>query len=123
MAEKILVVDDEPDTVSLLSMTLARVGYSVVKATSGKSCLEQVQKEKPDLIVLDVMLPDMSGLEVLKALRASADETPVVFFTAKGRVEDMTQGIEAGAYRYLVKPTSRERLLETVKAALADSKK
>ena len=123
MAEKILVVDDEPDTVSLLSMTLARVGYSVVKAMSGKSCLEQVQKEKPDLIVLDVMLPDMSGLEVLKALRAGADATPVVFFTAKGRVEDMTQGLEAGAYRYLVKPTSRERLLETVKAALADSKK
>ena len=123
MAEKILVVDDEPDTVSLLSMTLARAGYSVIKATSGKSCLDQIQKEKPDLIVLDVMLPDMTGVDVLKSLRANADMTPVIFFTARGQGEDVIEGMEAGAYKYLLKPTSREKLLETIRAALADSKK
>jgi|SRR3990172_10631010 len=123
MAEKILVVDDEPDTVSLLGLTLARAGYSVVKATSGKSCLDLAQKEKPDVIILDVMLPDMTGLDVLRALRSSADLTPVIFFTARGRVEDMAEGLAAGAYKYLVKPTSRERLLETIKAALADAQK
>ncbi len=123
MAERILVVDDEPDTVSLLGLTLTRAGYTVLKATSGKSCLEIAARERPDLIILDIMMPDMTGLDVLHALRVTYAQPPVIFFTAKSRVEDMVQGMEAGAYRYLVKPTSREKLLETVKSALADIQK
>lgn len=124
MPEKILVVDDEPDTVTLLGMTLTRAGYTVLKATSGKAGLELVASEHPDLIILDIMMPDLSGLDVLKALREKPGSNPptVILFTAKSRMEDMIEGMEAGAYKYLVKPTSREKLLETVKAALADRK-
>ncbi len=120
MPEKILVVDDEPDTVSLLSLTLGRAGYTVLKATSGRAGLDMAARERPDLIILDVMMPDLSGMDVLKALKQTYAAPPVIFFTAKSRVEDMVAGMEAGAYRYLVKPTSREKLLETVRAALAD---
>ena len=125
MSEKILVVDDEPDTVTLLGMTLTRAGYTVLKANSGKAALELAQSEKPDLIILDDMMPDVTGLDVLKTLRTKHGAPPpaVILFTAKSRVEDMAEGLEAGAYKYLVKPTSREKLLETVKAALADTKK
>lgn len=120
MPEKILVVDDEPDTVSLLGLTLSRAGYTVIKATSGRTGLEIARRERPDLIILDIMMPDLSGLDVLKDLRQVYPVPPVIFFTAKSRVEDMVEGMEAGAYKYLVKPTSREKLLETVRAALAD---
>jgi DNA-binding response OmpR family regulator len=123
MPEKILVVDDEPDTVSLLSLTLGRAGYTVLKANGGRSSLDIAAREKPDLILLDIMMPDMNGLDVLKELRKIYAVPPVIFFTAKSRVEDMVEGMEAGAYRYLVKPTSREKLLETVKAALNDLRK
>jgi DNA-binding response OmpR family regulator len=124
MPAKILVVDDEPDTVTLLGMTLTRAGYIVLKATSGKAGLELAASDHPDLIILDIMMPDLSGLDVLKALRGQPGSNPptVILFTAKSRMEDMIEGMEAGAYKYLVKPTSREKLLETVKAALADRK-
>jgi len=124
MSEKILVVDDEPDTLSLLGMTLGRAGYSVVKASDGQMGLEQAIKERPNLIILDMMMPVMSGLDMLRALRTSyeAPLPPVIMFTAKSRVEDVVEGMEAGVYRYLVKPTSREKLLEAVKAALTDVK-
>ena len=125
MPAKILVVDDEPDTVSLLSITLGRAGYTVFKASGGKAALEIAAKEKPDLIILDIMMPDMTGIDVLRALRVSTGAPPprVILFTAKSRMEDMIEGMEAGAYKYLVKPTSREKLLETVKVALADAQK
>jgi DNA-binding response OmpR family regulator len=124
MPEKILVVDDEPDTVALLGMTLARAGYTVLKAGNGRAALELAVAERPDLIILDIMMPDVTGLDVLKTLRKrTGGAPPVILFTAKSRVEDMVEGMEAGAYKYLVKPTSREKLLETVKAALADAKK
>ena len=118
---KILIVDDEPDTLSLLSLTLGRAGYTVLKAMNGRACLEIVARERPDLILLDVMMPDMSGLEVIRALQVLLNMTPpVIFFTAKGRMEDVAAGMEAGAYKYLIKPTSREKLLETVQTALAE---
>ena len=123
MVKKILVVDDEPDTLSLLGMTLARAGYTVLKAATAKACLETARKEQPDLIILDVMLHDGSGVDVLKTLRAEPSPPPIILFTAKGRIEDMSEGLDAGAFKYLVKPTSREKLLETVKAALAETKK
>lgn len=120
MPEKILVVDDEPDTLSLLTMTLSRANYTVVKAQDGASGLEMATRERPDLIILDVMMPGMNGLDMLRSLRSTygGPLPPVILFTAKSRVEDVVEGMEAGAYRYLVKPTSREKLLEAVKAAL-----
>lgn len=117
---KILLADDEPDTLTLLGMTLTRAGYTVFKAHNGRECLALAERERPDLIILDMMMPDLNGLEVLRGLKAFYAQPPVIFFTAKSRAEDMTQGIEAGAYRYLVKPTSREKLLEIVKATLAE---
>jgi DNA-binding response OmpR family regulator len=106
-------------------MTLTRAGYTVIKASTGSAALELAQSEKPDLIILDIMMPDVTGLDVLKTLRGRHGAPPptVILFTAKSRVEDMTEGMQAGAYKYLVKPTSREKLLETVKAALAEAKK
>lgn len=119
MAEKILIVDDEPDTLSLLSMTLMRAGYTIFKAATAKAALEIARKETLNLVILDLMLPDASGVDVLKTLRAERNALPVILFTARGRVEDVNEGLAAGAYQYLIKPTSREKLLETVKAALS----
>ena len=125
MSAKILVVDDEPDTVTLLAMTLQRAGYTVLKANNGKAGLELAFSERPDLIILDIMMPELTGLDVLKTLRGKygTPQPIVILFTAKSRVEDMVEGMKAGAYKYLVKPTSREKLLETVRAALADANK
>jgi two-component system alkaline phosphatase synthesis response regulator PhoP len=125
MPAKILVVDDEPDTVTLLGMTLTRAGYTVLKATSGREGLTLALSERPDLLILDIMMPDLNGLDLLKTLRAEHGAPPpaVILFTAKSRMEDMAEGLQAGAYKYLVKPTSREKLLETVKAALAEAGK
>lgn len=120
MAHTILVADDEPDTLDLLEITLGRAGYRVLKAHNGKEALELARREQPDLLLLDVMMPQMSGLDVLKTLRAEGAAPPVIVFSARGRADDLAAGIEAGAIQYLVKPTSRERLLEAVRAALAE---
>lgn len=120
MPKTILVVDDEPDTTVLLSLTLKREGYQVLTADGGRSCLEMAVKHRPDLIILDVMMPDMSGKEVLKYLHRVYKVPPVIFFTARDRVEDLRDGIQEGAFRYMFKPTSREKLLSTIQEALAD---
>src|SRR6185436_9296913 len=119
MPEKILIVDDQEDTTTLLSIALKRAGYEVFQAHSGQAALEQALNKKPDLIILDVMMPDMDGFDVLKTL-ASISQTipPVILFTAKDEVEDVVKGMADGAHSYLVKPTSREKLLEAVKTAL-----
>lgn len=125
MPPKILVVDDEADAVSLLELILTQAGYEVVKAYSGKSCLEAVAQEIPSLIILDIIMPDMSGLDVLKTIKdiyGTYDTPPVIFFTAKSRLEDRIEGLEAGAFKYLTKPTQRAQLLEAVAAALVKSK-
>lgn len=123
MPEKILIVDDQEDTATLLAIALKRGGYEVLKAHSGQAALEQALSEKPDLIILDVMMPDMNGFDVLKALYSiSQTIPPVILFTARDEVEDVVKGMAAGAHSYLVKPTSREKLMETVKTALAEKK-
>ena len=126
MPSKILVVDDEVDTVNLLELTLTQVGYVVAKANSGRACLEAVAVEHPDLIILDIMMPDLSGLDVLKTLQetyGTYETPPVIFFSAKSRMEDRIEGLEAGAFKYLIKPTPRAQLLETIRAALAETQK
>jgi len=120
MSAKILVVDDEVDTLKLMEITLKQEGYTVLKATTGEACLEIAAAENPDLIILDLMMPQLSGLDVLKQLNLSYGSPPIILFSAKNRIEDVIEGMEAGAYRYLVKPTRREKMLETVKAALEE---
>jgi DNA-binding response OmpR family regulator len=123
MPEKILIVDDQVDTATLLAIALKRAGYAVLQAHNGQAALQLALSEKPDLIILDVMMPDMSGFEVLKALDTTSQAIPpVILFTAKDEVEDVVKGMAAGAHSYLVKPTSREKLLETVKTALSEKK-
>jgi DNA-binding response OmpR family regulator len=120
MAHRILVVDDEQDTLILLEMTLQLAGYDVGKASNGEKALALLNDFSPDVVILDVMMPGESGIDILNQIKKDfEDPPPVILFTARGRPEDMTEGIEAGAYRYLVKPVSREKLLETVKSALA----
>jgi len=121
MSAKVLIVDDEPEVVRLLEVILTRAGYQVAKAYSGRECLSLLTRENPDVILLDIMMPGISGLEVMQALRTiygSVSMPPVIFLTAKGGMESMIEGLQAGAYKYLVKPTSREKLIEIVRLAL-----
>jgi len=121
MPAKVMIVDDEPEVVRLLEVILNRAGYRIIKAYSGKEALDLLNRETPDLMLLDVMMPGMSGIEVMETMRSTHDALnlpPVIFLTAKGGMEAMIEGLQAGAYKYLVKPTSREKLMEIVKAAL-----
>ncbi len=106
MADKILVVDDDPDTVKFINIMLSRLGYIVVSATSGMEALERVQVEHPDLIILDVMMPGMDGYEVSRNLRRNPKTatTPILMFTAKTTIEDKLAGYDAGVNLYLTKP-------------------
>jgi CheY-like chemotaxis protein/MinD-like ATPase involved in chromosome partitioning or flagellar assembly len=106
MADKILVVDDDPDTVKFINIMLSRLGYQVTSATSGMEALERVQTDHPDLIILDVMMPGMDGYEVSRNLRRNPKTatTPILMFTAKTTIEDKLAGYDAGVNLYLTKP-------------------
>jgi pilus assembly protein CpaE len=124
MAEKILVVDDDLDTLKLVGMMLQRQGYNIVAAINGAQALSKVPAEKPDLILLDVMMPDIDGFEVCKRIRTDSAfaSIPILMFTAKTQVDDKVQGFEAGADDYLPKPTHPAELLAHVKALLGRSR-
>jgi pilus assembly protein CpaE len=121
MAEKILVVDDDLDGLKLIGLMLQRNGYEVAAANSGGQALAKAQNERPDLIILDVMMPDMSGYEVCRRLRKNPDtkSIPIIMFTAKTLIDDKVAGFEAGADDYLTKPTHPAELASRVKAILA----
>jgi pilus assembly protein CpaE len=123
MAEKILVVDDEIDSLKLIGLMLQRQGYEITAASSGAQALSKSVGEKPDLIILDVMMPDMDGYEVCKRLRANpaTQGIPIIMFTAKSLVDDKVAGFEAGADDYLTKPTHPAELASRVRAVLARS--
>ncbi|MBM3271521.1 MAG: response regulator [Candidatus Sericytochromatia bacterium] len=104
MAEKILLVDDEEMIVESIEYALAQEGYEVVKAFDGQEALQQVQLAKPNLIVLDLMLPKLSGLEVCRLLRREQNDVPIIMLTAKGEEIDRVIGLEVGADDYLIKP-------------------
>jgi DNA-binding response OmpR family regulator len=124
MAEKILVVDDDLDTLKLVGMMLQRQGYNIVAAINGAQALSKVPAEKPDLILLDVMMPDIDGFEVCKRIRSDPSHAgiPILMFTAKTQVDDKVQGFESGADDYLPKPTHPAELLAHVKALLGRSR-
>jgi len=121
MADKILVVDDDPDTVKFINIMLSRLGYQVVSATSGMEALERVQVEHPDLIILDVMMPGMDGYEVSRNLRRNPKTatTPILMFTAKTTIEDKLAGYDAGVNLYLTKPIHPIDLQANIRNLLA----
>jgi pilus assembly protein CpaE len=121
MGEKILIIDDDLDTLRLVGLMLQRQGYQISAATNGQQGLEKAFEEDPDLILLDVMMPDMDGYEVTRRLRQnpSTIETPILMFTAKTQLDDKVIGFEVGANDYLTKPTHPTELQARVKALLA----
>ena len=121
MAEKILIVDDDVDTLRLVGIMLQRQGYQISAATNGQLGLSKAIEEQPDLILLDVMMPDMDGYEVTRQLRQNplTAQTPVLMFTAKTQLEDKVTGFEVGADDYLTKPTHPSELQAHVRALLA----
>lgn len=114
---KILAVDDEPHIRRLVQVNLERHGYEVVTAADGKDALEKVASEKPDLVVLDVMMPYMDGFEVLQALRKNPEtrDLPVIMLTAKAQDADVFRGWQSGADLYLTKPFNPMELISFVK--------
>ncbi len=112
MNQKVLVVDDEQSIVTLLQFNLEQAGFSVIVALDGKEALQTAKKEKPDLIILDLMLPEINGLEVCKELRHEKISTPILMLTAKGDELDKIIGLELGADDYLTKPFSLVKWLQ-----------
>ncbi len=123
MSERILIVDDDIDSLKLIGLMLQRQGYEVVAANAGAQALSKAASDHPDLIILDVMMPDMDGYEVCRRLRANQGTRaiPIIMFTAKTLVDDKVAGFEAGADDYLTKPTHPAELASRVKAILARS--
>ena len=121
MKAHILVVDDDPRITELLRRILAFEGYSVAIAATGNEALNRVLERPPDLIVLDIMLPGLNGLEIAQRLRAAGDNVPILMLTARDAVADRVQGLETGADDYLVKPFAPEELVARVKALLRRS--
>jgi len=117
-ATRILVVDDDAKIRAVVRRGLSYEGYRVVEATSGEEGLAKAREHLPDLVVLDVMLPGIDGLEVTRRLRAAGDETAILMLTARDEISDRVMGLETGADDYLVKPFSFEELLARVHALL-----
>ncbi|MEO7429490.1 MAG: response regulator transcription factor [Acidimicrobiales bacterium] len=116
--ERLLLVDDEDNLRSMLEAALRHSGFDVHPVADGRSAIEAVPEVRPDLIVLDVMLPDLDGFDVCKRLRSSGDRTPVLFLTARDATEDKVRGLTLGGDDYLVKPFSLEELVARITAIL-----
>jgi DNA-binding response OmpR family regulator len=115
--ETILIVDDEPTIVEVVGLYLQREGFRVVTAADGGTALSMVEQQRPDLVVLDLMLPGLSGLEVTRRLRAGG-ALPIIMLTARGEEADRVVGLELGADDYVTKPFSARELVARVKAVL-----
>ena len=114
---RILVVDDEKRMVDLIRMNLELEGFQVLEATNGVAALDQVRKHIPELIILDIMMPQLDGFKVLRMLREFSN-VPVILLTAKGEEEDKVRGLELGADDYVTKPFGARELISRVKAVL-----
>ncbi len=120
--KKILLIEDDADLFALLKYNLDREGYALVGSQTGKGAVELCRRERPDLIILDIMLPDSDGLEICRSLRAHPElaQVPVIFLTAKGSETDRIVGLELGADDYVVKPFFVRELVARVKVHLRD---
>ncbi len=115
---RILIVDDEPNIRELLSTSLRFAGFGVRAVANGAQTISAVLEEEPDMIILDVMLPDMNGFSVTKRLRSAGYTAPILFLTAKDDVEDKVQGLTVGGDDYVTKPFSLDEIIARIKAIL-----
>jgi DNA-binding response OmpR family regulator len=121
MSQKVLIADDEPNIVLSLEYMMKREGHDVVVARDGREALEAIRRERPRLVLLDAMMPGMSGFAVCEAVRADAAlrDTRILMLTAKGRETDVARGMGAGADAYITKPFSTRELAQKVRDMLA----
>ena len=122
MAKKILLVDDEPQMVDMLKIRLEASGYEIITAHDGQEGLEKARKEKPDLMILDLMLPKIDGYKVCGLLKKDVRfaKIPIIIFTARAQQEDMTLGKEMGADAYITKPFDAQVLLAKIAELIRD---
>ncbi|HTM07252.1 MAG TPA: response regulator [Verrucomicrobiae bacterium] len=120
----IMVVDDNPDIITIVRTILEGKGYKVMSAYSGAELLSSLEKDKPDLVVLDIMMPQMDGLEVLTRLKAAPDTAsiPVILLTAKVQYEDVLGGYKLGADYYITKPFTSTQLINGINLLLGEGK-
>lgn len=123
MAQTILIIDDDIDTLKLVGIMLERKGFRILASTTGKKGLQMANKEYPDLVLLDVMIPDINGYEIAKAIRSNpaTENTPIIMFTARSQVDDKVEGLEAGADAYITKPARPRELFAQVNSVLKRS--
>jgi DNA-binding response OmpR family regulator len=118
----LLVVDDENDTLGLIELTLMTAGFRVKTAANGQAALDQIRHESFDLVLLDLMMPDLSGLQVLQTLQTEIEHPPaVIILTAKNDPQDRRSAEALGAAGYMTKPTTRGQLLDSIRAVLDHS--
>jgi DNA-binding response OmpR family regulator len=119
-AKKILIVDDDLDTLKLVGTTLEKQGFIIIASKDGFEAMDKVAQHMPDLVLLDIMMPEMDGYEVTRRLRANpeTEHIPIILFTAKGQVEDKVAGLDVGANEYLTKPTHPAELIARVRNLL-----
>lgn len=121
--KRVLVVEDELDTVFLLKQILRMAGFNVLSATTGREALLKAAEQEPDLVLLDLMMPEMDGWEILDHLRQMIDKVPVIIVSAKSSKDDVVKGLAAGADDYISKPFHNAELSERVKAVLRRASK
>ena len=122
---KVLIAEDEPDIRELITFTLRFSGYEVVAASNGEEAVQLTKQEKPDLILLDVRMPKMTGYEACQLIKAdpSSADTPVMFLSAKGQENEIRTGLQAGATEYLLKPFAPDQLISRIQEVLAKTGK
>ncbi|WP_236668008.1 MULTISPECIES: response regulator transcription factor [unclassified Nonomuraea] len=118
MEARLLIVEDDPNILELLAASLRFAGFDVTTAKSGLHAVAAVQRHRPDLVVLDVMLPDLDGFEIVRRLRGGGLRTPVVFLTARDETEDKIRGLTIGGDDYVTKPFSLEEVIARIHAVL-----
>lgn len=123
MSNKILIVDDEPNIVVPLQFLMEQSGYTVDVAYSGEEALESISRWRPDLVLLDIMLPGMDGFEVCQIMRLNEEwrDIKIIFLTAKGRDVDVAKGMVLGADAYIIKPFSNTEIIAKVRALLENA--
>lgn len=119
MTQRILIIEDEPNIVDALTFLLLREGYAVETESDGANAADRINNLRPDLIILDAMLPSRSGFDLLRDLRAAQNPVPVLMLTAKGQLKDRRAAEEAGASKFMVKPFSNDEIIASVGALLA----
>jgi DNA-binding response OmpR family regulator len=119
--QKILIAEDEPDILELITFTLQFGGFEVIPTSNGEDALEMTRSEKPDLVLLDVRMPRMTGYDVCKYIKSENEtrKTPVVFLSAKGQESEVNTGLDLGATEYILKPFAPDYLLDRLRNILS----